>query len=182
MKIVFILMAFAILLMIITFIRDNKIESKSLLVSICLLFAVSIIGIFCRDENLEIALLIFIIGYTFLGISTYLIYSCVSCNKKIKATFIGVNKYTNATGKSLNFPIYKYEFLGINYEEQSLQDIRSKVLNNYVIGEEYEIYINPKKPKLCIANKKFRITDFFMFIVGFIFTSMSIILIIDYLL
>ena len=65
MKIVFILMAFAILLMIITFIRDNKIESKSLLVSICLLFAVSIIGIFCRDENLEIALLIFIIGYTF---------------------------------------------------------------------------------------------------------------------
>lgn len=180
-NVVFILMAISTLLLFIPFIKDNKVESKTLFTSVCLLFIISIIGIFCRDENLELALLIFIIGYIFLSISIYIIYSCFSCNKKIKAIFIGFNKYPSVTGKLLNFPIYKYDFSNVSYETQSLQDIKTKVLNTYKIGEEYEIYINSKNPKLCIASKKIHIIDFFMFIFGFTLTLLSIILLIDYL-
>lgn len=89
---------------------------------------------------------------TFLGLFLILFflilcYSKLRCNKKIEATYLKYNSYTSTGGRGLvtkYAPVFKYNFDGKEYINQSFQLLSKKKIQEFIVGKNYNIIINKK--------------------------------------
>ena len=62
--------------------------------------------------------------------------------------------------------LFKYNFKGNEYENQAQQSFPKKFTKNFVVGEKYTILINEKNPKKFIINKKVKIDEMLILLIG----------------
>lgn len=94
-------------------------------------------------------------------------YSKLKCNKKIEATYLKFNIYKrHGTIFNKYIPVFKYNFNGNEYENQAMQSSSKKFTKNFVVGQNYTILINEKNPKRFILNKKIKIDEILILLMG----------------
>lgn len=93
-------------------------------------------------------------------------YSKLKCNKQIDATYLKFNIYEHHGIGYRYIPVFKYEFNGNEYENQALQAFSKKYTKNFVVGEKYTILINEKNPKRFIINRKIKIDEILILLMG----------------
>ena len=93
-------------------------------------------------------------------------YSKLKCNKKIYATYLKFNIYEHHGMIYRYTPVFKYDVNGNKYENQALQSFSKKFTKNFVVGKKYVILINEKNPKKFIINKKIKIDEILILLMG----------------
>ena len=97
----------------------------------------------------------------------WLQYSKLKCTKKINATYLKFSIYNRYGMLSSRYiPVFKYNFNGKEYENQAQQSFSKKFTKNFVVGEKYTILINEKNPKKFIINKKVKIDEMLILLIG----------------
>lgn len=108
-----------------------------------------------------------IVGTILISFFMWLQYSKLKCTKKINATYLKFNIY-NHHGMLFGryIPVFKYDFNGNEYENQAQQSFSKKSTKNFIVGEKYTILINEKNPKKFIINRKIKIDEILMLLMG----------------
>jgi len=97
-------------------------------------------------------------------------YSLIRCKEKIEGIYRGYNTYYGGNGVSTQAPVFEYMYNGIQYHEQTTQNISYKLLTqNMRNGETYSIYIDPKHPAVFILQKKIKVSSIIAVIFGIMF-------------
>ena len=108
-----------------------------------------------------------IVGTILILFFMWLQYSKLKCTKKINATYLKFNIYNHhGMFSSKYIPVFKYNFKGNEYENQAQQSFPKKFTKNFVVGEKYTILINEKNPKKFIINKKLKIDEMLILLIG----------------
>lgn len=99
------------------------------------------------------------------------------CNKEITGTFMKFNVYKSYSGYSVSTsyaPVFKYTYNNKEYESQTFEGFSKKIIDKFTYGKEYNIFINEKKPRKFVIDKKFRISYVFIIIFGIFFVILSL--------
>lgn len=109
-----------------------------------------------------------IIGTFFILIFVWIQYSKSRCTQKIDATYLKFSIYSRADLLfSKNYKlVFKYEFNGNEYKNEAQQLFSKKFTKNFVVGEKYTILINEKNPKKFIIDRKIRINEISLLLMG----------------
>lgn len=99
------------------------------------------------------------------------------CTKKIKGTYINANTYIGTYGISQYAPVFKYTYDDCTYEQQTIQTFSKRKIMKFESGKEYTIYINEKKPKRYIVEKRFEWIDLIILIFGIFFVLSGLLMI-----
>ena len=87
----------------------------------------------------------------------------------------GYNTYYGGNGVSTQAPVFEYMYNGIQYHEQTTQNISYKLLTqNMRDGDTYSIYVDPKHPAVFILQKKIKVSAIITVVFGIIFFSSGI--------
>lgn len=112
-------------------------------------------------------MIVIIVGTILILVFIWLQYSKLKCTKKINATYLKFNIYNRYGMLSSRYiPVFKYNFNGKEYENQAQQSFSKKFTKNFVVGEKYTILINEKNPKKFIINKKVKIDEMLILVIG----------------
>lgn len=112
-------------------------------------------------------MIVIIVGIILILVFIWLQYSKLKCTKKINATYLKFNIYNRYGMLSSRYiPVFKYNFNGKEYENQAQQSFSKKFTKNFVVGEKYTILINEKNPKKFIINKKVKIDEMLILLIG----------------
>lgn len=96
-------------------------------------------------------------------------------NGKIEGIYRGYNTYYGGNGVSTQAPVFEYMYNGIQYHEQTTQNISYKLLTqNMRDGDTYSIYVDPKHPAVFILQKKIKVSAIITVVFGIIFFSSGI--------
>ena len=102
-------------------------------------------------------------------------YSLIRCKDKIEGIYRGYNTYYGGNGVSTQAPVFEYMYNGIQYHEQTTQNISYKLLTqNMRDGDTYSIYVDPKHPAVFILQKKIKVSAIITVVFGIIFFSSGI--------
>ena len=102
-------------------------------------------------------------------------YSLIRCKDKIEGIYRGYNTYYGGNGVSTQAPVFEYMYNGIQYHEQTIQNISYKLLTqNMRNGETYSIYVDPKHPAVFILQKKIKVSSIIKVVFGIMFFSSGI--------
>lgn len=109
-----------------------------------------------------------IMGTILILIFVWIQYSKSRCTKKIDATYLEFSIYSRSDLLfSENYKlVFKYEFNGNEYKNEAQQLFSKKFTKNFVVGEKYTILINEKNPKKFIIDKKIRINEISLLLMG----------------
>lgn len=108
-----------------------------------------------------------IVGTILILFFMWLQYSKLKCTKKIDATYLKFNIYNHhGMFSSKYIPVFKYNFKGNEYENQAQQSFSKKSTKNFIVGEKYTILINEKNPQKFIINRKIKIDEILMLLIG----------------
>jgi len=110
---------------------------------------------------MEIILLF--IGLYSIALSIFNFLKKINCQKPITGVFV-----KNHSIKSSYAPVFTYTFNNQEFTGQSFEAYMFKA-NKLKIGNTYTIFINEKKPKDFVLNKKIRFADIMVFIFGLLF-------------
>lgn len=127
------------------------------------------------DKNLVI--ISTILGLILILFFIVLRYSKSKCNKKIEATYLKYNSYTSTGGRgwvTSYAPIFKYIFNGKEYINQSFQLLSKKKIQEFIVGKNYNIIINEKKPNKFILDKNIEFTEILILLMGIFFLLTTI--------
>ena len=79
------------------------------------------------------------------------------------------------SGSIQEAPVFEYMYNGIQYHEQTTQNISYKLLTqNMRDGETYSIYVDPKHPAVFILQKKIKVSSIITVVFGIMFFSSGI--------
>ena len=87
------------------------------------------------------------------------------------------NSYTSTGGRGwvTNYaPIFKYIFNGREYINQSFQLLSKKKIQEFIVGKNYNIIINEKKPNKFILDKNIEFTEILILLMGIFFLLTTI--------
>ena len=121
------------------------------------------IGLIIITAILGLFLILFFIGLCYLK---------SSCNTKLDATYLKYNSYTSTGGHgwvTKYAPVFKYSFNNKEYINQSLQLLSMKKIQNFIVGNDYTIIINEKKPSRFILDKNLEFTEILILLMGIFF-------------
>ena len=108
-----------------------------------------------------------IVGTILILFFMWLQYSKLKCTKKIDATYLKFNIYNHhGMFSSKYIPVFKYKFNGNEYENQAQQSFSKKSTKNFLVGEKYTILINEKNPRKFIINRRIKIDEILMLLIG----------------
>ena len=93
-------------------------------------------------------------GLLMLALGINLLGAFNGCTKKVSARCTG-HQIRRAKGISFFHPIFKYTYKGKNFISQSVTNyLESDYHALYDKSDEITIYINPKKPDVCVDKRK----------------------------
>lgn len=99
------------------------------------------------------------------------------CNWLVTARCVRYNRYYSAKASDSYAPVFQYTYGGISYERQTLIPYSLKKIQNlYVIGQNYQIYINADCPEMCTDKKKTPAIYIVMILIGVGMLAMSLLL------
>lgn len=110
-----------------------------------------------------------ILGLMFILVGVNDLYSLLRCKEKVDGMYCGYKTYYGDNGISTQSPVFEYTYNGINYREQTTQNISYKQLNkNMTEGNVYSVYIDPKHPAVYIFDKKIKMGTIIAILFGLV--------------
>lgn len=107
-----------------------------------------------------------ILALAFLIMGLWLVLQTTRCNQRIKARFMDVHVMKSAGMKDY-FPIFRYEFEGCEYNVRSVQSFSYQyVRKHFVVGREYDVFIDPVRPRNVAVYNKPRPADYIVLAMG----------------
>lgn len=121
-------------------------------------------------RNYDIHVFIFGIGVLIMWSGVYMgIIKKLRCSYKISARYTGPQSYT-IKGRTSYTPIFSFQYNGVVYSNTSGEVFSKRKLDKkFQIGEEYEIYIDPREPNSFLTNKRIGISWLFWVLLGLLF-------------
>ena len=121
---------------------------------------ISIVSLFVPyGEILVLPLGSIVLGFVVILAAFNDFYSLIRCKDKIEGIYRGYNTYYGGNGVSTQAPVFEYMYNGIQYHEQTTQNISYKLLTqNMRDGDTYSIYVDPKHPAVFILQKKIKVS------------------------
>lgn len=118
-------------------------------------------------DNYDYHILMLGIGILIMGYGIYAgIIKKLQCNYKISAKYMGPYAYT-IKGHTSYTPSFSFEYHGVVYSNTSGEVFsKRKLEKKFQIGEEYEIYIDPKEPNSLLINRRIGISWLFCMLLG----------------
>ena len=137
---------------------------------------ISIVSLFVPyGEILVLPLGSIVLGFVVILAAFNDFYSLIRCKDKIEGIYRGYNTYYGGNGVSTQAPVFEYMYNGIQYHEQTTQNISYKLLTqNMRDGDTYRIYVDPKHPAVFILQKKIKVSAIITVVFGIIFFSSGI--------
>lgn len=139
--------------------KESKIEKN--FCSVCSLFCFGTMALFiCAQvfnsiKCLAAIIIAFGVGILLLAISYRYIYN--QCRIKTNAVFKRYRRISSHTPFNYYIVYYEFEYNDKKYEAQDLQYyFKNKIDNFFVIGNTYEVFINPKDPSTYCVYKKIK--------------------------
>lgn len=133
-------------------------KTEKLFCGICSLFCFSTMTLFIFAQVFDsikcfaAIIIAFGIGIFLFAISYRYIYN--QCNIKINAIFKRYRRVSSHTPFNYYIIYFDFEYNGKKYEAQDLQYyFKDKIDNFFVIGNTYEVFINPKDPSTYCIHK-----------------------------
>ncbi len=99
-------------------------------------------------EPFDIILLIFtLVTLAFAGVA---LFNTFRCTKRIQGVFTGVQRYGSKYA-----PVFKYVYDGETIEGRTYQLYSpSQLQSKYTEGETYEIFVDPRDPRICAGERR----------------------------
>ena len=136
---------------------------------------ISIVSFVPYGEILVLPLGSIVLGFVVILAAFNDFYSLIRCKDKIEGIYRGYNTYYGGNGVSTQAPVFEYMYNGIQYHEQTTQNISYKLLTqNMRDGDTYSIYVDPKHPAVFILQKKIKVSAIITVVFGIIFFSSGI--------
>ncbi len=134
--------------------------------------ALTICGAILNSQKLSLSFIILLgIGILLLTLSYRDTYK--NCNVKVCACLKEYRVYRRAIPYAY-VPLFIFEYDNIKYETYDLQFYyKRKFFNLFKVGNNYEIFINPKDPSICCIYKS---AKNYALILGFILSAIVIVL------
>lgn len=139
-------------------------------------FAVtSLVVLFARNEDLEVILIMVVLGLFLFLLGVNDVWSVLRCNQKIEAVYCGCNSYPGGRyGVTGYAPVFEYVCNGTAYHEQTTQTVPYRLLQNMTEGNAYPIYVNSKHPGVYVLERKIRFTTVICFVFAMMFFATGI--------
>lgn len=107
-----------------------------------------------------------ILALTFFIMGLWLVLQTVRCKHPVKGRFLDVHIMKSAGLKDY-FPIFRYEYDGCEYTVRSIQSFSLRyVKQHFVTGREYDVFIDPDKPRNAAVYNKPRPADYLVLLLG----------------
>ena len=118
--------------------------------------------------------LFFAVGCVICVAAISLIVLTFSCKEKVSAVLVNYG-FEQFKAHITSSPIFTYQYQGKTYTTSSAECLsRRYVLKHYKEGETYTIYISPKNPSFFKTQRKIRIFDIALFLIGLAIVILSI--------
>ena len=117
-------------------------------------------------EKYTFALIGTTLGSAFVCVSWSHIRSVKQCSEQVTGIYQGFNSYSGGKGSQSHAPVFRYQYNGKKFLRQCASTYPLSLLEKRMKpGEEYTIYIDPKKPTNFLLQKagRSRIHPFFLF-------------------
>ena len=116
------------------------------------------------------------LGSAFVCISWSHIRSVKQCSEQVTGIYQGFNSYSGGKGSQSHAPVFRYQYNGKKFLRQCASTYPLSLLEKRMKpGEEYTIYIDPKKPTNFLLQKRVGAGYilFFLFGILIIFVGLS---------
>lgn len=102
--------------------------------------------LFARNEDLEVVLIMVVLGLFLFLLGVNDVWSVLRCNQKIEAVYCGCNSYPGGRyGVTGYAPVFEYACNVTAYHEQTTQTVPYRLLQNMTEGKAY--------PSMSIPNE-----------------------------
>ena len=109
-----------------------------------------------------------IMGLGFIGLSIWVNWRRIRCKTEITGIFVRFNACSSKGVKAYS-PVFRYAFLGEQFEQQSMDDVPRRKHSECVPGKQYQLYLNERNPKEVVHQKRPQGNDLLFAIIGLIF-------------
>ena len=139
------------------------------------LFAVCTLLIYILAPAYLDVFLVFFVGCVLCAVAIIdLIVITYSCKEKVFAVLVDYG-FERFKAHVTSLPIFTYQYQGKTYTTSSAVCLSQRyVLKHYKEGETYTIYISPKNPSWFQTQRKIRIFDIALFLIGSAIAILSI--------
>ena len=138
------------------------------------LFAVCTLLIYILAPAYLDVFLLFFVGCVLCAVAIDLIVITYSFKEKVFAVLVGYG-FERFKAHISSSPIFTYQYQGKTYTTSAAECLSLRyVLKHYKEGETYTIYISPKNPSIFITQRKIRIFDIALFLIGSAIAILSI--------
>lgn len=128
-------------------------------------------GRFWQDYTVMIPLLAGL-GLLAYSIVAQNVWRMMVCNQKIMAGYKGCRTNYNHRVSDTYTPIFSFEWEGEMYHNiLSGYSCSKREIKGYCSGSQYEIYLNPYKPRMIQTSRRLRGENILMLVVGTVFLS-----------
>jgi len=127
-------------------------------------------------EKYTFALIGTTLGSAFVCVSWSHIRSVKQCSEQVTGIYQGFNSYSGGKGSQSHAPVFRYQYNGKKFHRQCASTYPLSLLEKRMKpGEEYTIYIDPKKPTNFLLQKQVGAGYilFFLFGILIIFVGLS---------
>lgn len=125
-------------------------------------------------EQLKSAALCIVLGIILMSAFVCLIRLTACCKQPVQALYNGYESRSGYRGSTSRVPKFSYEWENIHYQEDSPQVESKRLLSKMVPGQTYTIYIDPRRPNICIANRRIRVSGIILLAVGVFYFACGI--------
>ena len=130
------------------------------------LFAVCTLLIYTLALAYLDVFLVFFVGCVLCAVAIDLIVKTYSCKEKVFAVLVDYG-FEQFKAHVTSSPIFTYQYQGKTYTTSSAECLSQRyVLRHYKEGETYTIYISPQNPSFFKTQRKIRIFDIALFLIG----------------
>ncbi len=130
--------------------------------------------VFFDIDEVKSAALCTVLGIILVSCFMRLIRLTVRCKQPVQAKYDGCITHSGYRGVASSVPKFCYEWQGMQYQEESPQVESKRLLKKLVPGESYTIYIDPHDPRVCIANRRVRVSGFVVLLVGLFYLACGV--------
>lgn len=158
----------------------DKKKATVLIVFFSVFSVCGIAGHFTGSEALVMASVMLSSSILCMGLLVYAWYQVLGCKTSVPAVYLRYNTYSGGKGTRSYAPVFRYRYMGQEYERQTYESYSLRKINKlFQPGEEYRIFINEESPENCVSKRKVSFSYYIIFCLGVVFLLMYVIMIFD---
>lgn len=136
--------------------NNSKAERKGIMLGVFFGFfgICGVLGGILQHTLLQATCVLLSVGILCVAAFFFALYRLLNCNTQIWGTYVTYQIYTGSKGYRSYFPIFRYNFGGVEYQKQTHESYSLKKINKrFAYGQIYPIWINENAPEAFITKR-----------------------------